>query len=354
MESNDSGPQRRRDRRATTISNLGGRLLMITGVIVIFLGYFIFRSHMSAVIVRFAVGFIVALFGAVLFGVGAAAVVRARMDRAATAQEALANDARAPVLYLRSFKDDSAAAKLDDWGTRSDEEQMSAVLRRIGPIVAVGDPKERRVTLGANRIYLSDDEWQDWVKSQMLAAALVIFRASDTDAFWWEVATAALHVPDTKVAFLLPNDARIYDEFRQRFVRHFAQPLPPSLPAQARAKPPAGFWGLMYFNDAGKPVFRSWLAGAKLFTAPGIVDWIRWILGFRYGSMLEPQYRYLLRPLLERVGAPTRSHPTFMGVAILCTAGLPLIVPYLFLGLIVRRIRGKSSVALLPGWSESR
>ena len=24
--------------------------------------------------------------------------------------------------------------------------------------------------------------------------------------FFWEVATAALHVPDTKIAFLLPND----------------------------------------------------------------------------------------------------------------------------------------------------
>jgi hypothetical protein len=326
---------------------------MVAGIALIFLGYFIFRSHVSGLVVRFIAGFIVGLLGAGLFGIGSVGVVSARKDRTATAQDALAEDSRAPVLYLRSFKDDSTAAKLDEWGTRSDEEQMSTVLRHIGPIVAVGDPKERRVTLGASRIYLSDDDWQDWVKAQMLAATLVIFRASDTDAFFWEVATAALHVPDTKIAFLLPNDPPVYEEFRQRFVREFAQPLPLSLPAQTKAKAPAGLWGLMYFNDAGKPIFRSWLTGAKLFTVAGILDWIRSVAGFRFGRMLELQYGYLLRPLLERVGASTRSRPTVMGTVVLCTGGLPLFVPICLAGLVVRHIRGESAVALLPGWNES-
>jgi hypothetical protein len=238
---------------------------------------------------------------------------------------------------------------VEEWSTRSDEEQMSEVLRRIGPVIAVGNPSERRVSLGANRIYLRDDEWQDWVKSQMRAAALVMFRASDTEAFWWEVATAALHVPRQKIAFLLPGDPRVYTEFRQRLAEHFADPLPPSLPPMPSRV--GGLWGLMYFNDAGQPVFRSFLMGAKLLTLRGIINLIGLSLGLRVTRLWQPQYLYVLRPLFKRAHAPTLPRPTLWGV--FATFLVVLFLPLLFLGLILRRLQGKATVARLPGWNES-
>lgn len=334
------------------MSRLGARLLMISGIVIVFVGYFILRSHSLTDVVHLLMAAVVALVGAVLFGLGTRTLRNVRMDTAATASDAMANDSRAPVLYLRSFKQDPAAAKVGQWGTRSDEEQMSGVLQHIGPVVAVGDPKERRVTLGANRIYLRDDEWQDWVRSQMRAAALVIFRASDTDAFWWEVATAAEHVPLVKAVYLLPSDPRVYDDFRLRFAGHFTQPLPPRLPRLSPPNTPVDLWGLMYFDEAGQPVFRSWLGGPKLFTTAGIKSYIRLTVEFRYTNRHQSQYLYLLRPLLARAGARTRPRPTLMGTAVLCCAGLPLIVPFLGVRLLARRIRGESTVTL-PGWNES-
>jgi hypothetical protein len=309
-----------------------------------------FVAHLLALVIPSALG-------GTLFADGVNAVRNARMDRAPAASDVLARDSRAPVLYLRSFKQDAAAAHLDPMGysSRSDEEQMSEVLRRIGPVVAVGNPSERRVTLGANRIYLRDDEWQDWVKSRMRAAALVMFRASDTDAFWWEVATAALHVPRQRIAFLLPDDARVYEEFRQRLAKHFTDPLPPILPAlSSKGMHPTGLWGLMYFNDAGRPVFRRrWGDEWTSPTPGGIVDLVGlFSLGLRLSRTYEPEYLYLFRPLLKRAGAPTLRRPTVFGVFTTFSFVL-FIVPFQILRLILRRIQGKGTVTLLPGWNES-
>jgi hypothetical protein len=129
------------------------------------------------VCVQLLVGLALLPAGIFVYRFGVDSVRNLRIAAAPTVEDELARDPRAPALYLRSFKHDATAGKVEYFDNHSDEEQLSAVLRRIGPVIAVGDPAEGRVTLGASRIYLSDDEWQDWVKSQMTAATLVIFRA---------------------------------------------------------------------------------------------------------------------------------------------------------------------------------
>jgi TM2 domain-containing membrane protein YozV len=346
----------RRDRR----SAVRGRLLSVTGL-ALCVGSFVVlitTSTSQSLItecIKLLTGLALLPTGFALYRLGVKNIRNLRVATAPTAQEELARDPRLPVLYLRSFKHDAIAGRVEYLDTGSDEEQLTAVLRRIGPVVAVGNPSERQVTLGASRIYLSDDEWQDWVKSQMLAAAVVIFRASDTDAFWWEVATAAIHLPAAKTAFLLPRDPLVYQRFRRQFTERFGQPLPNSLPAIKRSKVleapiPPNIWGLMYFNSAGQPVFRSWLSAEKLYTLSGIIGWFGVTFGRHAARTKQSGYVYLLRPVLRRTGASTYYVPTPSGVYLL-VVGLFVIVPYLLARTTIRGVTG-STARLLPGWHE--
>ena len=88
-----------------------------------------------------------------------------------TADEVLARDARPPVLYLRSFRDDDAThAVFERWLLRLNyrsEEELAATFAEVGPLVAVGRPGEVLPHLGAARFYFRDDEWKDRVAELM-------------------------------------------------------------------------------------------------------------------------------------------------------------------------------------------
>ena len=100
-----------------------------------------------------------------------------------SAQALLAEDNRPPVVYLRSFQDDSVTAEgtlstpelgafggalvggmLEDLdlagGTVTEEEQLAEALKDVGPFVAIGKPGEKLPQLGASRMYLQDSEWR--------------------------------------------------------------------------------------------------------------------------------------------------------------------------------------------------
>jgi TM2 domain-containing membrane protein YozV len=339
-------------------SALRGRLLKGTGLTLMCASVVVLVTTPTSQPLREGVQLLIGLalipVGVRVFRSGVGSVRDVRIAAAPTVQDELARDPRAPVLYLRSFKHDPTAGRVEYLDNHSDEEQLSAVLRRIGPVVAVGDPSERRVSLGASRIYLSDDEWQDWVESQMAAAALVIFRASDTDAFLWEVATAANQLPPEKTAFLLPRDPLLYQAFRQKFTEQLERPLPAGLPPITRSKAveapiPPDIWGLMYFTPAGQPVFRSWMSAEKLYTFAGFVGWLGITAGRQAARTKQSGYAYLLRPVLRRTGASTRSFPAPFGLGLLMI-GL-LAVPYLLARTTIRGLSGRTAT-VLPGWHE--
>jgi hypothetical protein len=339
-------------------SALRGRLLKATGLALMSASLVVLIATPTSQPLRESVQLLIGLalipVGLRVFRSGVRRVRDIRIDAAPTVQDELARDPRAPVLYLRSFKHDPTAGRVEYLDNHSDEEQLTTVLRRIGPVVAVGDPSERRITLGASRIYLGDDEWQDWVRSQMEAAALVIFRASDTDAFLWEVATAASHLPPENTAFLLPRDPLLYQGFRQKFTDQLGRPLPASLPPITRSKAveapiPPDIWGLMYFTPVGQPVFRSYMSAEKLYTFAGFLAWLGITLGRHAARTKQSGYVYLLRPVLRRTGAATRPFPTPFGLALLMI-GL-LAVPYLLARTTIRGLSGRTATAL-PGWHE--
>src|SRR5947209_1315701 len=136
-------------------SAVRGRLLMAIGL-VLCVGCFVVIETTStsqpllAESVQLLAGLALLPIGIFVFRRGVKNVRNLRMDAAPTAQEEVARDPRVPVLYLRSFKHDAIAGHVEYLDTLSDEEQLTAVLRRIGPVVAVGNPSERQVTLGAS------------------------------------------------------------------------------------------------------------------------------------------------------------------------------------------------------------
>ena len=161
---------------------------------------------------------------------------------ALSADAVLAADERAPVLYLRSFIDDdptggrSLGARVwrsVRWHTHvvSIEQELSRVLSRVGPVVAIGRPGDSLPELGAARLYARDDEWRAKVSELMLRARLVVIRAGPTPGLQWEIEEASRLLPSDRVVLVAaPNrppqvrlrldvlrQSRVLDAFLDRF-----------------------------------------------------------------------------------------------------------------------------------------
>jgi hypothetical protein len=82
------------------------------------------------------------------------------------ARTALEQDARPPVLYLRSFMDDEADSQdtppmINPLGKMiSDEQLLVDALKAVGPVICLGRQGEELPPLGAHRQYVADDHEQ--------------------------------------------------------------------------------------------------------------------------------------------------------------------------------------------------
>jgi hypothetical protein len=69
-------------------------------------------------------------------------------------------DSRPPVVYLRSFADDSKAANrlgiAADLKANTEEGEIAEIVRSVGPLIAIGRPGEQVSYYGAARIYVGD------------------------------------------------------------------------------------------------------------------------------------------------------------------------------------------------------
>jgi hypothetical protein len=114
---------------------------------------------------------------------------------ARTSENVLDADARRPILFLRSFKDDERyiLEPVFWWWTRinrrvqkdvSLEEAIALNMDGEGPIVAVGKPDEWAPALGARRMYLGND-WKEQIHDLILRSQrIVIFLGSSSGVQW--------------------------------------------------------------------------------------------------------------------------------------------------------------------------
>jgi len=165
-----------------------------------------------------------------------------------SADALLAADARAPVLYLRSFLDDDITGA-GSLGARvwrsirsyrhvvSVEQELARVLGRVGPVVAIGRPGESLPELGAARLYRRDDDWRATVSELMRRARLVVVRTGTTPGLQWEIEQAKRLVPPERLIFVSPPaTAPRLDVLQERRVLHALLDRSPPLRSIARMK----------------------------------------------------------------------------------------------------------------------
>ncbi len=239
----------------------------------------------------------------VVGGIGAYALVFvawrlwrcSRRYDAVSADEAMALDPRPPVLYLRSFHDDDVAL-IDDGGSAftrhvmqaisppSPEQEMADILRRVGPVVAIGKPGEPLPQLGAARLYVSNDQWQGKVVELMSVARLVVVRLGGSAGVLWEVEQALAKLPRQRLVLAVLGGSAVAPEL----VARLTATLGPSFAAALPQPPPRG-WKSMFFKDP-----RRRIGGLVCFGADGTARAVpvrSWPVALRdlfFAAMLRP------------------------------------------------------------------
>ncbi len=181
----------------------------------------------------------------------------------------LEKDPRPPVLYLRPFTQDgsislmTASAANRSFGDKGFWRQVNTMLvrfvdtyeqfvslafKKIGPVVAIGDPTEGLPELGAIRIYVGvDGDWQQMVSRLAGKASYVFMQIGKSDGLMWEVQYVINHVRPEQLILFLPNQSQkfitrlkrrdnfqkreqerqdVYQVFRTKTQDFFPKPLP--------------------------------------------------------------------------------------------------------------------------------
>jgi hypothetical protein len=133
-------------------------------------------------------------FGPYLSFLGWFLLLRARRYFQVSADALLAVDNRSPILFLRPFSDDKPTDQtlfdsLDNsFIDYSLEARLSNHFTHFGPFIAIGSPKDTVPQLGAARLLLSDDEWQQRVMKWISEASLIIMYPGKSYWVNWELA----------------------------------------------------------------------------------------------------------------------------------------------------------------------
>ncbi len=139
----------------------------------------------------------------------------AKRMSAQSVDEALAQDPRPPVVYLRSFEDDGKQLEGEGVGyeladafraltRKSKEQRLCKVLSKLGPLVAIGRPGEQLAELGAARMYVSDDDWQAVVEDLVDKSGAVVLQAGQSAGLKWEFSKVVSSLDPSRILLFLP------------------------------------------------------------------------------------------------------------------------------------------------------
>jgi hypothetical protein len=207
------------------------------------------------------------------------------------AEGVLRRSRRRPVLYLRSFTRDAgmfespadAFRLVTGFGGglnfQTHEQGLQKAVADVGPVVAVGHPRERLPPRGAARLYI-DRDWQTVVARLVADSSLVILRIGQTEGFWWEVRHVLATCNPSKILLYLPKeDRRAYVRFRERAAEIFPCDLP------------ASFAGASFL--AFRAGWEPWLLGIGKASAGARTR--RFLFGGRAPALREALIPYLRR-----------------------------------------------------------
>lgn len=131
------------------------------------------------------------------------------------------------VFFLRSF--DKENDLTNPWETK-----LIDILDVGQCSIAIGKPKELYQTLGAPRVYYTDEEWKSHAAELMEKSNLVVIRIGKTQGLLWEVHEAISKCPPEKLLLFHPfqqtfnyADEEEYNFFAKSTATLFTKPMPP-------------------------------------------------------------------------------------------------------------------------------
>ncbi len=130
-------------------------------------------------------------------------------------------------LYLRGFDDDVPFKKTNYAPASKLNEALLAEAIEYGlnvPMYALGMTKEIDSPVGARRLYVNDDDWQEIVVQLMQRTKHIFILVSNRMSCLWEIEQA--RTMKDKVVFIV-DDIDIYNEVRKLFGEAFSMPEPP-------------------------------------------------------------------------------------------------------------------------------
>lgn len=158
--------------------------------------------------------------GGFVFTKGRKMFLRVRRHRSRVIPSHQHLDAGSYVLYLRSFNADERQTALHEVpfpglgggaiagflvSGRSAEEDVAEIMRPVGPLVAVGAPGERLPYVGAVRMYLPREAWQEPVRQLMRRSRLTALTLGPGEGTMWELAEAFRLLPPQRLVLFIPS-----------------------------------------------------------------------------------------------------------------------------------------------------
>jgi TM2 domain-containing membrane protein YozV len=235
------------------------------------------------------------------------------VERAATV---IASDPRAPVIYLRSFQDDvksPVGGALGLWlkvpmyfFPTSFEQELAAIMNRVGPFVAVGRPGERLPELGANRFYFSDEEWQTRVAELVQTAQLTVILCGPTPSLWWEIDHVLDSVSPQRVVLLIPERGQQTRELEKQLEHRLRAPgaihrdddRRRSILATLVSGPDPTIGKVVYFKDGWTPSVQAIRMIRDVRKMRRLKTWLLVLRRLSpFGEPLESAFEVVLRDL---------------------------------------------------------
>ena len=150
---------------------------------------------------------------------------RGRRQLALRVQEIRKLDTRAPVLLLRSFSEDNLALERRYrmlWileGSKQTFTLESYVVNRVwylGPVIAVGDPRDDLSPLGAARDYVPEDQWRARISEYLDESVYVVCILGSTPGLRWEYEEIKARGKQDNVLVVFPP--KPIEELQRRWV----------------------------------------------------------------------------------------------------------------------------------------
>ena len=112
--------------------------------------------------------------------------------------ELIRTDQRSPILFLRAFRDDQVLLSAPNYSMLGKLFAMGMkpltldhiILEEgtvIGPVIALGNPRDKVPPYGVARGYYDGASWQRAVADLAESAAHIVICIDETDSIWWEV-----------------------------------------------------------------------------------------------------------------------------------------------------------------------